>query len=608
MASFVKELRRRRVFRAAGIYIVIAWVAVQVASLVFPAVNIADAAIRYVWIGILLAFPLFMVFAWRYDVTADGIVRTPAVGDDIDPNLRLRRSDHLIFAALIAVTAVISYQLGSDIWNFKSDQAIQTAAAEPDANSIAILPLENMSDQTGQQYFVEGMHEALIAGLSRISALKVISRTSSMHYKDSQKSLRQIGLELGAAHIIEGSVYRVDNDARITVKLIETSTDELKWTQSYERKLVDILRLQNEVARSIADEVQVLLTAEEDSYFSSTQQVNPEAYEDYLKGRFHWYKFTPQDLRISLEYFQAALDKDPAYALAYVGYADTMATLAHMGLKPATDVFPRAIALVEKALHLDPLLAEAYDLSARLKFTWNHDWSGAENGFLEAIRLKPSHPDAHIVYSQLLGINGRWQESLTEVLTGLQLDPLNDWFRMERGQRLAWMGDYDDALAVLLPIAEARPNWSAIQKTMWKLYFYRGELADSLQAASRYYELTGRAELAKALAGFDAELEYENSMSMLATKLLATSPESYVGEVELARIFACAGDLEQSLYWLEMAFENRDTQLVYTAAEPLFKPVWDHSRYIQLRQKMNLPARASSVSQSQRKLSPSGSQ
>jgi TolB-like protein len=590
MAGFsnvVMELRRRRIFRAVGMYIVAAWIVVQVASLVFPAFEIAETAIRYIWIGVFLSFPLAMVFAWLYDVTPSGIVRTPPVGDGINPELRLRRVDYLVLSALLGVVAVITYDLGGEI----RDMGKTESTSELEAYSIAVLPLENISGDAEQQYFVDGMHEALIAYLSRISALKVISRTSSRRYGNSQKPLGTIGMELGAANIIEGSVYRVGNEVRITVQLIDSLSDELLWSQSYARKLEDILFLQSEVASSIAAEVDVVLTPQEKFFFASPEQVDPEAYEAYLKGRFHWYKFTPQDLQISLEYFQAAVLKDPDYALAYIGYADALATPAHIGLAPASEVFPQAIEQVQKALELDPLLAEAHDLSARFKFVWNHDWAGAERGFQAAIKLKPSHPDAHIVYSQLLAINERWEEALAEARTGLRLDPLNDWPAQALGVRLAWAGRYDEALDELLRLADAQPNWPVIHESLRLVHFYRGNLAESLVAARKYYELSGQAELAQILALYDPETEFADAMNAAASALLKSSAESYVSEVEMARLFAFAGDIEQTLHWLEQAYEKRDSQLVYTAAQPLFSAVWDQPRYMELRQKMNLPPR-----------------
>jgi TolB-like protein/Tfp pilus assembly protein PilF len=591
LRNLILEMRRRHVFRVAGIYIVAGWVAVQVADTAFPGLNVPDAAIRFVWLAVLLGFPLALVFGWRYDITAQGIVRTaPADASEL-AGISLGPSDYVILGLLLAVAIAVVYRTTISINVSRTSDSSVIMPKTMEQGSLAVLPLTNISGETEQQYFVDGLHEALIAHLSRISALRVISRTSTRQYQDTQKPLRQIGLELGTANIIEGSVYRVGDMVRITIQLIDASADRMQWTHSYERKLENILRLQSEVATSIANEIEVVLTPEEESFFSGTRQVDPEAYEDYLKGRYHWYRFTPEDLALALRYFRSALDRDPAYALAYVGYADALATPAHLGLAPAADVFPRAVELVETALKLDPQLAEAHDLAARIRFVWDHNWAGAEAGFSEAIRLNPGYPDVHAAYSQLLGINGRWEESLSEARTGLQLDPLNNWFQSALGSRLAWMGRYDEALTQYQQLAESQPDWPMIYRYLSEIHYVRGELPASLAAAVKYYEMSDQQELAVLLSRYDAGTEYAAAMTALAERFLEKSPESYVSEYELARIYAFSGNSERTLHWLESAWDNRDTQLVYSAVEPIFSFVWDHPRFLELRQKMNLPAR-----------------
>jgi TolB-like protein len=322
MWKLVLELRRRRIFRTAGFYIVGAWVFLQVSDLVFPALDISESAIRFVWLGVILVSPLALIFAWFYDVGSNGILRTPPADKAADTDLRLRRSDYLLLLALLAITVAIGYRISTEIGELKTAETAGYAPVELDDNSIVVLPLRNISEDDTQLYFVDGMHEALIADLSRIRALKVISRTSSLQYRDTEKSLSEIGRELGAAKVVEGSVYRVGDEVRITIQLIDTRSDKLNWSGSYERELVDILELQREVGGAIAAEIEVLLTTEEQAFLASPRQVDPEAYENYLKGRFHWYEFTPKDLELASQYFQAALDIDPGYALAYVGYAD----------------------------------------------------------------------------------------------------------------------------------------------------------------------------------------------------------------------------------------------------------------------------------------------
>ena len=586
--KLVLELRRRRIFRTAGFYIVGAWVLLQVSDLVFPALDISESAIRYVWLGVILASPLALVFAWFYDISPRGVLRTAPADDAADSDLRLRRTDYFLLFTLLAMAIVIGYRVSTEIRGMTAEATATSAPLVLDKNSIAVLPLQNISNDSAQLYFVDGMHEALIADLSRISALKVISRTSSLQYRDTEKSLHEIGKELGAAQVIEGSVYRVGDEVRISVQLIDTHTDKLSWSGSYERELVDILELQREVGSAIAAEIEALLTTEEQAFLDSPRRVDPEAYENYLKGRFHWYKFTAEDLELASQYFQAALDKDPEYALAYVGYADALATLAHIGQIPPTEAFPRASGLIGKALEIDDKLPEAHDLAARINFTWNHDWAGAEQGFRESIRLKPSQPDAHIVYSQFLGITGHMEQAVAEAQKAVALDPLNNWPRLALGSRLTWSGRYDEALESYLQLAADQPGWPAVYRSLSELHYYRGEFQDSLAAMAKQYELSGQPDLANFIAGYDGSSDFSAAMQALAGLLADTATESYVSDYEIARIFAFAGRKDYTLEWLERARENRDTQLVYSIAEPLFSLVWDEPRFVEIKRKINL--------------------
>lgn len=269
------------------------------------------------------------------------------------------------------------------------------------------------------------MHEALIADLARIRDLRVISRTSTVQYRDSDKSMPTIGSELGAESLIEGPVLREGDRVRITVQLIDAADDEHIWAESYERTLTDVLRLQSDVARAIAAQVKVRLAPDEDERLASAKAIDPKAYELYMKGRFHWYKFTEADLNLALQYFQSAIEEDPDYALAYVGFADALATPAHIGMMPTHLVYPAAKQSLQRALALDPDPAEVHDLLARISFAYDWDWDAAERGFRRAIAINPGYPDAHIVYSQFLGVTNRWDESMDAVRAGLDLDPLN---------------------------------------------------------------------------------------------------------------------------------------------------------------------------------------
>jgi len=580
-------MRRRRVFRTVGLYIVGAWVLLQVADLAFQSLNIPDTALVWVWLAALIGFPLALIFAWRYDITVDGIRRTPPPQSGQTEELSLRRNDYLILAALAVIAVAAGFRLIVEIGEAERSRASATTATAVPANSIAVLPLDNLSGDPEQEFFVSGMYEALIADLTRISGLKVISRTSTEQYRDSIKPLPEIGMELGVANLIEGSVFRDGDQVRITVQLIDAATDEHLWAESYERKLINVLSLQNNVARAIAGQVKVTLTPYEDTLLASSVQVDPEAYELYLRGRFHWYRFTETDLQLALEYFQMAIDKDPNYALAYVGFADALATPAHIGLMPTTKVYPAAKQSLQRALELDKDLAEAHDLRARIDFAYDWDWDAAERGFRRAISLNPGHPDAHIVYSQFLAVTNRWQESLKEVKTGLGSDPLNPWYRLELAQRLSWFGRHDEARQRISVLMESQPDWWAPYKVLWFIAHDQGHYEEAITAASKYFMLRGEMAIAEVLDAGLPDIEYQELMRRAADHFETDSIRPYVSHIEHAQMRMHSGELDKALDHLEQAYQEHESHLVYTIAEPLFRPIWTSERYKELLNNIN---------------------
>ena len=587
LQHLILELRRRRVFRVAGFYIVGSWVLLQVAALAFQSLDIPDSALVWVWVGAFVGFPLALILGWRYEFTANGILRTSPADADQAVDLSLRRTDFLILVALAVVAMTAGSRLFVEIRETEPDRIDSAAPLEISRKSIAVLPLNNLSGDPEQEYFVSGMHEALIADLSRISGLKVISRTSAEQFRGSNKSLPEIGAELGVANLIEGSVFRAGDQVRITVQLIDVATDEHLWAESYERNLTNVLRLQSNVARAIADQIKVTLTPYEDTLLAASVEVDPEAYELYLKGRFHWYKFTEADLKLALEYFQLAIDKDPGYALAYVGFADAVMTPAHIGLMPSTQVFPAGKQSVQRALELDGNLAEAHDLLARIRWVYDWDWNAAERGFRRSISLKPGYPDVHIVYSQFLAVTNRWDESMAEVRTGLELDPLNPWFRLELAKRLAWFGDYDEAREKTTELIKSQPSFPPSHQLLWLIAYEQGQFDEAITAAGNYFRLQGETALAAALEGGLKDLEYSELMRRAADLLETQSVRPYVSHIEHAKLRMHAGDLDKALDRLEQAHAQHESHLVYTIIEPLFRPVWNDERYQNLLRNMN---------------------
>lgn len=581
--KLVSELRRRRVFRVAGFYIVGCWVVLQVAALGLQTLNIPETALRWVWIGAFIGFPVAIVFGWRYDLTSQGIIRTPPAerGEQVD--LTLRRTDFVILGALALLAAVTIINIIDGIRDVP-----ETVGGDFPDQSIAVLPLANFSGDPENAFFVSGMHEALIADLARISSLKVISRISTLQYAEATVPAREIGNALGVRYLVEGSVTREQGRVRISVQLIDAAEDENIWSESYERSLTNVLRLQSDLARAIANQVKVKLTPYEDQQLASERQVDPVAYELYLQGKFHWYQLSESNLKLALDYFQRSIDIDPDYAAAYVGFADALATPAHVGMMPTAPVFPAATRFVERALEIDGELAEAHDLRARIHFAYDWDWEAAERGFRRAISLKPGYPDVHVVYSQYLAIMNRPDESLAEAELGVRLDPLNPWFRAELAHRRAWYGDSEDALREFARLEERHPNLPALRQYHWEVAATSGQFGAAISAARAYFRLMGDPGVAEVLTDVASEADYRERMLAAARELEEHSARPYLSKVNLAKLRMHAGDHEAAMDLLDDALRQHESQLGYTAANPLFRPLWNTDRYKALRRKINL--------------------
>jgi TolB-like protein len=489
----------------------------------------------------------------------------------------LRRKKALLYAS-IAGFFIIIIVMGLSLF---------TGSAEA-MDSIAVLPVENLSGDPDQEYFSDGITDALINELAKISALRVISRQSVMRYKESEKSLPEIARELNVDAVVEASALTIGGRVQIRAQLIQALTEKNLWAQSYEREISDILVLQSEMAQAIAQEIKVNLTPQEQTRLTSTRSVDPEAYAAYLKGRFHWYKFTKQDIKLSLDYFQFALEKDPNYALAWVGYADALAMPAHMGWMSPHETFPKAKEAVLKALAIDDTVAEAHDFLARLSFAWDWDWSAAEKGFQRSIELNPNYPDVRVVYSQFLAMRGRGEEALAQAKRAMELDPLSSWFPLAYGNRLLGVGRYEDAIAQFEKVAKIEPNMAHAHELLWIAFFKSQRDEDAIAEAKMYFILNGDNEVAEAIESGYADSGYEGAMRFAAETLTERSKLLFVAPIEIARLRAQAGHKSLALDWLEKAYEQHSSRFVYVKEAPVYESLHDDPRFQNLMQRMNL--------------------
>jgi serine/threonine-protein kinase len=460
-----------------------------------------------------------------------------------------------------------------------------TMAGGPAIERLAVLPVDNLTNDPDQEYLVQGVHTGLIDELA-LAGAAVIARRSVMQYQNPDKPVRDIARELGIDALIEVSLQRTGDSLRIRAQLIDGRTEEPMWTESFDGDLRNIVGLERQVTRAIVDEIELALSPQAEARLAGARPVNPEAYEAYLKGMFHWYRLTPQDSETALQYFQLALEKDPDYALAYTGIAEVWSNGAIFGVSPR-EAIPKAKAAALKAIELDSTLAEAHDMLARVR-TWGEwDWAGAEQEFQRAIELKPSYADARVFYSLLLTALGRPGEGMAQIELALELDPLNFFVQWAFGWHLKVQRRYDDVIVQLRRILRMEPNFPLALEQLWDTFHETRMYEEALTEAKKLF--AGDPEAADALARGYAEAGYAGAMSLLAQTLAARSNLAYVPSESIARLYAYAGDKERALEWLEQAYQDLDIVMVFLSVESTWDSLRDDPRFQDLLRRMNLP-------------------
>ncbi|MGH9860979.1 MAG: tetratricopeptide repeat protein [Candidatus Acidiferrales bacterium] len=442
---------------------------------------------------------------------------------------------------------------------------------------LAVLPFENLNANPEQEYFADGLTEEMINHLSRLypEGLAVIARTSAMKYKDVKKDITQIGADLHADYILEGSVRREGNRVRITSQLVRVSDQTHLWGETYDRDGGEVLALQDEVARTIAGRIGIELTGRTGAGLSQRTSISPAAYEDYLKGRFFWNKMTMGGFRRAIQHFEAAISKDPAYAEAHAGLADSYASLGLWGLH-GREALQRAKAAAEKAVTLRESLADGHASRAFIAMGYEWDWATAEREFRRALELNPGHSAAHHRYGYYLMLRGRWDEAGAELRKAQELDPLSMLINANIGFRHYLMREYDAAIAHWKKNLEMEPDYPLLHGYMGTAYIMKKmypEAIESLEKAKGtpgvtsafgyIYGVTGREEKARKQLG----------------ALLDAAKRSFVPAFYIALLYAGLGDRDQAFAWLDRAYEERSGYLMEIHLDPMFDPLRSDPRF-----------------------------
>jgi TolB-like protein/Flp pilus assembly protein TadD len=457
-------------------------------------------------------------------------------------------------------------------------------------DSLAVLPMENVSRDPEQEYFVDGMTEALISDLAKIGSLKVISRTSVMRYKATTKSLPEIAKELNVDAVVEGSVLRVGGRVRITAQLIHAATDEHLWTESYDRDLRDVLRLHSEVARTIAQQIKVTLTPQVQARMAESRPVNPEAYQAYLKGRFYWEKRTPEGLKKAVEYFEQAVSLDPDWPLGYAGLADAYGLMPWYSSMRGSEAMPKAKAAAAKALEMDESLAEAHTSRGWIAAAYDWDWPTAEREYERAIALSPNYATAHHWYAVYFRNMGRHHEALREITKAQELDPLSLIIGVNVGLMHYFAGDFEQAETWLRKTLELGPDFARTHRDLARNLLLQGRTAEATTEAREAVRLSNADPWHIATLGYVfAKAGQPEEARRILDELAALSKEAYVAPSLFAWVYAGLDDRDRMFDWLEKAFQERDLLLPATLPDPLLAPMRTDPRFVDLVRRVGLP-------------------
>ncbi|MGE5213498.1 MAG: TPR end-of-group domain-containing protein [Nitrospirota bacterium] len=577
--NFFAELKRRNVYKVAVAYAVVAWLVIQVASIVLPTFHAPEWTVQVIIALVVIGFPAALVCSWAFEITPEGIVRESEVKASKSITRRTGRK-------IVAITLVIA-AVATGLFVFQLLRARLTTADGGPIRSLAVLPLDNYSGDDSQDYFAEGMTDELTTDLAAISQLRVISRSSTSQFAGAQRPpAPKIAKMLNVDAVIEGSVRRSGDKVRITAQLIDARADRHLWAKSFERDSRDVLALQSELAAAIAGEIKVQLTPSEQVRLTSAPSVNPEAYDAYLKGRYFFNRPSDENLKKAITQFEEAVRLDPNFAPAYSGLSDAYLWAAfNEGVITAAEGNAKAKDAAEKALALNPASAEAHTSLANYKSWYTHDWAAADKEFRQAIALNPNYAFAHDQFGLTLACQGLFDESIAEGQRAAELDPLDPIIFVDNTLAFAGQGKFQratdearkaEALDATFFFPQMQFGWIDLQQRNARSAIPKLERANALQAppfvaAYLGYAYGAAGDKAKALA--------------MIEEIKKKAVGDFVPPFNLAIVYLGMDDHARALDYLEQAQAADSQWMMYLKLDRIFDPLRGDPRFIALMEK-----------------------
>jgi len=571
--SFFSELRRRNVYKVAVGYAVVGWLLIQVATQVFPFFDIPNWGVRLTVLLIVVGFPIALVTAWAFELTPGGIKRTEEA-DRVYPGRSRGRAWMYVVISAGLLSAGLFF-LGR--YTAPNENKIGNAPAK----SIAVLPFENLSRDPDNAYFAEGIQDEILTRLAKVADLKVISHTSTQRYKSSPNDLPRIAKELGVANILEGSVQKSQDQVRVNVQLINAATDAHLWADSFDRKLIDIFAVESEIAAKVADILQAKLTGEEKHAISMQPTQNTEAYQIYLKGRYFWNKRTGPDLQKAVDYFKQAIEKDPGYALAYVGLGDSYILLSGFGAARPQDSFPLAEAAAKKALEIDDTLAEAHTTLGFSLCVHHLDFASSIREFERAIALNPNYATAHHWFGDgpLLAV-GQFDRAIAEGKRALELDPLSVIITADLGANYLVARRYDEAIEQFHKAIELDPRFYYAHWNLAEALEMKGNMSEALAEYKKAVELDDDPFVLALLGQAYAKLGQRDEALKILAQLPQIAAHRYVPSYSYALLHMALGEKDKAVEWLERSYqEGAGLDVIFLKVDPMLDPLQKEPRF-----------------------------
>jgi TolB-like protein/Tfp pilus assembly protein PilF len=576
MERFLSELKRRNVLRVAALYAAASWLLVQIATQVLPLFDVPAWVMRLVVVAVVLGFPFALVFSWFYELTPEGLKREAEVDRSRsivrDTGRRIDRSIIAVLAAVIVVLLANQFVPRGNRGEIALDKA------------IAVIPLVNESGDPDNEYFSDGLSEELISAFAQIKELKVIGRTSSFHFKNTTDESKAIGAALGVGYLLEGSVRTSGGRARIAVNLVRASDGANTWSQIYDRALPDIFAVQAEIAQSVAGALQVALLGEAAKNPDAPSNQNFDAYTAFLQGRYYEQRYSADDLRKAIAFFEEAIRSDPHYAQAYAALSRSWWALGDITGEEVAEANIKARAAAERAVAENPNSADGHAALGQILISVDRNSKGAEAEYRRAAELAPASVEPKIGLSSVIGDFGQIEEAVELLEQAVRLEPLSANAHFDLARLLASLGRYDEAVESAQKAVELQPGGAGTWQMLALVEAKRGDGDAALKAAEqetdpdwRAYAIAlaqqARGDRAAADAALDALIAgHGNDMSF-----------------QIAAVYAFRGDADKAFEWLDRAYEQQDPGVMAIIDNPFTRELRSDPRFGELCRKLGLP-------------------